>query len=135
MGYRAKDRIAAESRLSALQEIVEATEEFTFLKKTARTSSGETKAKDVSKYRELIITLDSDAGTGTSPTLDVVVQYSHDGTNWYDLPNGTFTQVTNAAASKQTKQLDKFGNRMRIAYTIGGTSPSFNFGVFATFKR
>lgn len=74
--------------------------------------------------------LDSNAGAGTNPTLDVKLQTSYDGTTFVDVPSGAFTQVT-TAASVQIKVYDNVGVVFRFAYTIGGTAtPNFTFGVF-----
>ena len=71
--------------------------------------------------------------TGTNPTLDVIIQHSPDGTNWFDLI--TFTQLT--AAGQEYKTLSEtqgttvqaFSGRLRAKYTLGGTTPSFTFNV------
>lgn len=73
----------------------------------------------------------SAAGTGTSPTLDVDIQHSSDGTIWDSTPVGEFTQVTDAATSNQklvvvSSNVDRY---LRCACTIGGTSPSFAMAV------
>jgi hypothetical protein len=102
--------------------------EETILASAARTSSGNSGEVDVSNYIEALVFLKSGAGTGTSPTLDVKLQVSPNGSDWYDLPNGAFTQVTTSASS-QVKQISNLGRRLRVAYTIGGTSPSFTFEV------
>jgi hypothetical protein len=95
------------------------------------------------------LTLDITAATGTSPTLDVVVQTSFDnGTNFLDLPL-RFTQVTAASTKYLVFKLGLGGNEvaleqaaadtggtlakncifdphnMRLKYTVGGTNPSF----------
>jgi hypothetical protein len=85
----------------------------------------------------LRVLLDVDAASGTSPTLDVVVQDTVDGgDNWATI--GTFTQKN--AAGQQTINIVKsgsagtpvmFSDRVRISYTIGGTTPSFTFHVSA----
>jgi hypothetical protein len=73
--------------------------------------------------------LDSNAGGGTNPTLDVKLQTSYDGTTWVDVPSGAFTQVT-ASPSAQIKVNDNVGVQFRYAYTIGGTgTPNFTFGI------
>lgn len=75
--------------------------------------------------------LDSNAGTGTSPTLNVKAQTSYDdGSSWVDIPSGAFTQVT-TSASLQIKVYDNVGDIIRFEWTIGGSaSPTFTFGVF-----
>lgn len=72
--------------------------------------------------------LDVTAAAGTSPTLDLVVEDTLDGTNWNVV--GTFTQRT--AAGRQVIDIaGQFAPRLRVRWTIGGTSPSFTFSVTA----
>lgn len=75
------------------------------------------------------------AASGTTPTLDVVIQHSLDGVNWFNLI--TFTQATGATSEykavseAQGSTVTVVGDRLRARYTIGGTSPSFTFSVIA----
>lgn len=71
--------------------------------------------------------------TGTSPTLDIVLQHSSDGTNWVTL--GTFSQLVAGSANSTahlfaaaaTDYLRPLLPYVRASYTIGGTStPTFN---------
>lgn len=74
------------------------------------------------------VQLNVTAASGTTPTLDVVVEDTLDGTNWNTV--GTFTQAT--AVTRQVINLAApFTDRLRIRYTIGGTTPSFTFAVHA----
>lgn len=74
--------------------------------------------------------LDSDAGGGSSPTLNVKLQVQYDGTNFVDVPSGAFTQVT-TVASVQSKVFDNVGAMFRFAITIGGTgTPNFTVGLY-----
>lgn len=99
----------------------------------AQTASGNSAGIDTSAFREGLVTLNCTAASGTTPTCTVKIQASDDGgTTWYDLPNATFTQIT--AAAKQAIQIQTFGDMIRAAWTIGGTSPSFTFAVNAVMK-
>lgn len=62
------------------------------------------------------------AATGTSPTLDVAVQTSPDGTTWTAV--AAFAQQTGAATVRKLfAPLDRF---VRVVETLGGTaSPTF----------
>lgn len=72
--------------------------------------------------------LEVTAAAGTSPTLNVVIQDTLDGTNWNDV--GTFTQL--AAAGRQVINVTSpFTDRLRVRWTVGGTTPSFTFSVIA----
>jgi hypothetical protein len=66
------------------------------------------------------------AKSGTSPTLDVKIQDSADDTTYADLL--TFTQATGLTGERKTVSgtVDQY---LKIAYTIGGTDPSFTFMV------
>lgn len=94
------------------------------------------------------------AATGTSPTMDVVLQTSFDGTNYLDLPI-RWTQKTAAAFELVVFKLGLGGNEvalaqvaadtggqlakncifdpshLKIKYTIGGTNPAFTFALHA----
>lgn len=104
--------------------------------KSARTASGASAWLDIGDVRELVMQLQSDAGTGTAPTLDVKLQTSFDGTdaNAIDVPTGSFTQVT-TGASNQIKAVTVFHPFIKVIWTIAGTTPSFNFGVYLTGKE
>jgi hypothetical protein len=69
------------------------------------------------------------AATGTTPTLDVAVQWSMDGgTTWS--PGETadaFTQLTTTASKVKTFPVK--APSYRVVWTIGGTTPSFTFSV------
>ena len=66
------------------------------------------------------------AAAGTSPTLDVVIEDTLDGTNWNVI--GTFAQRT--AAGRQVIDITAaFADRIRIRWTVAGTGPSFTFSV------
>lgn len=102
------------------------------LTSAARTASGEGSVLDLEKSKELIATLDVTAASGTSPTLDVKLQHSPDGSKWSDLGTA-FAQKT--AAGREVKVFTQFHRFVKVVYTIGGTSPSFTFSVEATAKE
>lgn len=104
--------------------------------KSARTVSGASAWVDLGNAKELVIQLQADAGTGTLPTLDIRIQTSYAATDAtaIDVPAGALTQVL-AAASAQIKTLSVMHRYVKVAWTITGTTPSFNFGVYATMKN
>jgi hypothetical protein len=57
------------------------------------------------------------AKSGTSPTLDVTMQYSFDGTNWVD--HTTYTQFTDVGAAVKTATI--FGIAHRLKLVVGGS--------------
>lgn len=93
----------------------------------ARTASANGTSVDLQGYDgDVLAVLDSAAGTGTSPTMDVKVQDSADNSAFADVTGLTFTQVINAV-SLQTLRIDSRSVRryIRLVATIGGTTPSF----------
>lgn len=70
--------------------------------------------------------LDVTAAAGTSPTLDVVIEDTVDGTNYNTI--GTFTQKT-AAGREVINITTPFSDAVQVKWTVGGTSPSFTFSV------
>lgn len=85
-------------------------------------------ALDVRGYHDTgVALLNSGAGTGTTPTLDVKLQTSPNGTSgWVDIPSATFARVTTAAAvAALPVDLSASLGFLRAVSTIGGTTPSF----------
>ena len=67
------------------------------------------------------------AVSGTTPTMDVVIQESDDaGTNWFDVYH--FPRIT-AAGMYRSPKLPLKGNRVRYVQTIAGTTPSFTRSI------
>lgn len=101
----------------------------TLVASAARTTSSNSGAiagfSDVNNAR---IQLNVSAASGTTPTLDVLVEGTVDGTNWYTL--NTFTQKTGATNDVALVQ-NIVGDQLRVRWTIGGTTPSFTFSVVA----
>lgn len=97
----------------------------------ARTATANGTGVDVRDYEgKGTVVLDSAAGTGTTPTLDVKLQDSDDNSTFADISGATFTQVA-ADAARQNIALD-FNNvkrYVRAVSTIGGTSPSFTYSL------
>jgi hypothetical protein len=76
-----------------------------------------------------VLEVNVSAASGTTPTLDLTVEWSPDGgTTWYkaDTPDA-FTQIT--AAKQVVKSFTLKGTSYRVVWTIGGTTPSFTFDV------
>lgn len=74
----------------------------------------------------LVAQLEVTAASGTSPTLDVVLEDTVDGTTFNTV--ATFTQATGVTRSVQ-RVTAPFTNRLRARYTITGVTPSFTFNV------
>ena len=89
---------------------------------------------DVLDYEGVaLVLLNTSAGTGTSPTLDVKLQHSDDDSAYVDVNSGAFSQVTDAAETAGVKGMkvnaSDLKRYLRVVGTIAGTSPSFDFGV------
>ena len=99
----------------------------------ARTATGQTSGIDLKDYDgDVVFLLDSAAGTGTSPTLDVTIEDSADNSSFAAITDAAFTQVTTtASAQKLVVNKDSARRYVRVKYTIGGTTPSFTFSVNA----
>jgi hypothetical protein len=80
-----------------------------------------------------LILLNTSAGTGTSPTLDVKLQHSDDGITFSDVHSGAFTQVTSAAETAGVRvmkvTISDLKRYVRVLGTIDGTTPSFDFAA------
>lgn len=97
---------------------------------------------------QIVAKLNVSAASGTTPTLDVVMQESLDGgTNWVDVAR--FAQITAATTNAHyanlvgstavagavgdgtiaasTTGVALVSDTLRVKYTIGGTTPSFTF--------
>jgi hypothetical protein len=95
----------------------------------ARTASGNTGV--ISGFGErstLRVQLNVTAASGTSPTLDVVVEDTLDDTNWNVI--GTFAQKT-GPGREVINVTAPFTDRLRARWTLGGTAPSFTFSVLS----
>lgn len=67
------------------------------------------------------------AGSGTSPTLNVLIEDSvDDGVTWNTV--GTFAQRVGVGREVVNVTVP-FGDVLRVSWTIGGTTPSFTFAV------
>ena len=98
----------------------------------AVTSTATSSAIDLLEFDgDILLVLDSAAGTGSSPTLDIKIQDSDASSGTYgDLSGATFTQVT-GSASMQTLVINKDSAEryIKIVQTIGGSTPSFTFSI------
>lgn len=104
----------------------------------ARTASANGSSVNLAGYadpgeREMLAYLDVGAASGTSPTLDVRLQDSADGTTWADISGAAFAQKTGVA--QETIYFSTARKFVRAVATIGGTSPSFTFGCYLMVAR
>lgn len=79
--------------------------------------------------REGTFVLDVTAASGTTPTLDVVIQGRTSGSGtWVDLPGGTFTRKV-TTGSEAIRISGPLLTEIRASATIAGSTPSFTFSV------
>lgn len=95
----------------------------------ARTTTGDSGTVTGWEFATVLrVQLDVTAASGTTPTLDVIVADTLDGTNWNTI--GTFTQkVTTGRQVIDISAL--FAETIRVNWIIAGTTPSFTFSVRA----
>lgn len=103
---------------------------LTVVPSAARTTNGSAAlaVDDIGDTVSLLVSVT--AASGTTPTLDISVEWSPDGTIWAvaDTPDA-FTQITTTkAVVKSFSDKAKF---FRVVWAIGGTTPSFTFQVLA----
>ena len=92
---------------------------------------------DLQGYQGVLkVILNSDAGGGTTPTLDAKIQDSADNSVFADVSGKVFVQV-GASASIQSLAIDTRAVRryIRAALTITGTSPTFGLAVTAVGQK
>lgn len=99
----------------------------TFVESAARTASSDSGVQSgFGDESTLRVQLEVTAAAGTAPTLDVVVEDTLDGTNWNVI--ATFAQKA-AAGREVVNVTTPFTDRLRVRWTVGGTTPSFTFSV------
>ena len=102
------------------------TDPVTLFASAARTASANGSAVELGDCAVARLDLKVTAASGTTPTLNVKVQTSPDGTTWTDVGTA-FAQATGATTEhKIVSGLDRF---VRGVATIGGTTPSFTFSL------
>ena len=96
------------------------------------TATATSSAIDLKEFDgDVLLILNSAAGTGSSPTLNIKVQDSDtSGGTYGDLSGAAFTEVT-TSASLQTLEVnkDECNRFIKIVQTVGGSSPVFVYGI------
>ncbi len=95
---------------------------------TTTTGSAFSTAQDDSINATLVIS----AASGTTPTLDVTLETTADGTNYYTV--GTFAQQTTTQTGL-ARIFGPLGATCRWKFTVGGTTPSFTCAITSTVAR
>jgi hypothetical protein len=111
---------------------------LTVFASAARTATPTSSATiDTREANTLVVTLAATAKTGTSPTLDVKLQTSEDGSTWVDVASATFTQITSGTSlpSTETKIFNHIGSYCKFVSTIGGSAtPGFTYSLLGYTK-
>lgn len=119
--------------MALIQQALDKLELLNFHATAARTATGSASGVDLQAYDgDVVLLLDSAAGGGTNPTLDVTVEHSDaSGSGYTALSGAAFTQVTGTASQqKLVISSDEAKRYVRVTYTIGGTNtPTFTFSV------
>jgi hypothetical protein len=104
--------------------------DVTLFASAARTATANGTAVALGDLGTLRLFLDVTAASGTTPTLDVTVETSYDGsTGWRAISasGSAFTQATGVTSQRRSfVGCDRY---VRAVATIGGTSPSFTFSL------
>lgn len=99
----------------------------TLVASAARTASGDTGTLTGWGHATTIrAQLDVTAVSGTSPSLTVLIEDTLDGTSWNTV--GTFAAKT-ATGREVINITTPFADRLRVWWTVTGTTPSFTFSV------
>ena len=118
--------------MSVIQQNLEKLTVVAGVATAAVTSTATSSSIDLLEYDgDVMLILDSAAGGGSSPTLDIKLTESDEtGGTFTDLSGATFTQVVDAA-SMQTLAINKDSSKrfIKIVQTIGGSSPTFTFSI------
>ncbi|MCY0930790.1 hypothetical protein OTB20_32295 [Streptomyces sp. H27-H1] len=89
--------------------------------RTATASSGPVAAAGAASIALLAVHVS--AASGTTPTLDAVLEQSVDGSSWSTVTGSGITQLT--AVGNRLSAGAVTANYVRATLTIGGTTPSF----------
>lgn len=99
----------------------------TLIASAARTTTGSGSAVTLDPLlgdTRMRCVLDVTAASGTTPTLNPTIRSTINGVQFVV---GTFAQKT--AVGQETILVEVPGRSLDVAYTIGGTTPSFTFSV------
>jgi len=102
---------------------------ITLLSSTTQTASGSGSDVDIGAARNLRILVKVTAVSGTSPTLRVCVQGKQRATGDYE--DLVCTDTISATGLYYMSITNTPYRVLRVRWEIGGTSPSFTFGVYA----
>jgi hypothetical protein len=108
------------------EAVADSTKDLILHASVAETASGNSASIDVSSYAEALLFIDITAASGTTPTANFTLQtYDFESQAWYPVPGVTIAQQTGVALVDAA--VANFGEQVRLAWTLGGTTPSFTF--------
>jgi len=102
------------------------------LASAARNANGSITVPHFKHAEEVDLTLDVTAQSGTTPTLNVSVDYV-DPASGKTVNVGSFTQV-GAATGTETISLTAIPEEAVISWTLGGVTPNYTFSIGARIK-
>lgn len=113
-----------QNNFALTQAIVRNTKVFDLGPGAAVTVTGNTASPaTVADFNEALLMINISAFSGTSPTCDFKLQTT-DGTNWFDHSVSISQQVSTGSV---LASVTNFGEKVRLKWTLGGTTPSFTF--------
>lgn len=101
------------------------TEDTPLAASAARTENGQGGALELGQRGALRLVLTCTERSGTTPSLLVFIETSHDGTTWREL--GAFSALL--AAGSQRASFPGADRFVRARWVLGGSTPSFTFSV------
>ena len=109
------------------------TEKKTVLSSQAVAAATNTSSMYVGDYTEALVYFDVTAESGTDPTLDPVVQVSHDDSEWFS--HTTMTQI--AATGNSLVKLTNIGTYLRVNIPApgGSSTPSMTLSIVIEAKN
>lgn len=100
-----------------------------FVTSASRGVSGNSGAIALGKSLNVGVLVDVTAHSGTTPTLDITVEWSMDGANFGPAqPVDSFTQIT-VVDSRVVKLFAVKAPFFRVVWTLAGTTPNYTFSV------
>lgn len=111
------------------QDAVSRGSDVTVLASGTVTTTGQSAGVDVGGAGTLRAQVQVSAASGTSPTLGVTIQTSHDNgaSDAWRSASAAYTNLTSVSNSPyQSFVVDRY---VRVSYVVGGTTPSFTFTV------
>ncbi len=103
-----------------------------FLSSAARTTSGQQEIPFANDNGNVTVCVNVTAAGGTTPTLNLSLEESADGTTWFPVVAGA--QLTAAGQQRLAIVPGTHGathRRIRLRWVIAGTSPTFTFTAIA----